>query len=76
MRPWSGLNTDLRHSAAINSLRVRHQIVHDRVLREWGMIAWTVNLRPSQIENIRLYAIKRANEEKQLEDQSAKMAAR
>ncbi len=40
------------------------------------MVAWSANMTPAQIENIRLYVIKRANEDKALELQAAKTAAR
>ena len=66
---------DLRRSAAINSKQLWQQIVHDGVLKERGMVAWSANMTPEQIENIRLYVIKRANEDKALEQQAAKIAA-
>jgi len=62
-----GLVPDLRHSAAINSPQLWQQIVHDGILKERGMVAWSANMTPAQIENIRLYVIKRANEDKALE---------
>ena len=36
------------------------------------MVAWSENMTPAQIENIRLYVIKRANEDRDLELQAAK----
>jgi alcohol dehydrogenase (cytochrome c)/quinohemoprotein ethanol dehydrogenase len=71
-----GLVPDLRHSAAINSQQLWQQIVHDGIFRDRGMVAWSANMTPAQIENIRLYVIKRANEDKALELQAAKTAAR
>ena len=65
----------LRHSAAINSPQLWQQIVHDGIFKDRGMVAWSANMTPAQIENIRLYVIKRANEDKALEQQAAKTAA-
>ena len=70
-----GLIPDLRHSPALNSPQLWQQIVHDGILKERGMVAWSANMTPAQIENIRLYVIKRANEDKALEQQAAKVAA-
>ncbi len=69
-----GLIPDLRHSAAINKPKLWQQIVHDGILKEAGMVGWAANMTPAQIEDIRLYVIKRANEDKLLEMQSAKAA--
>jgi alcohol dehydrogenase (cytochrome c)/quinohemoprotein ethanol dehydrogenase len=66
------LNPDLRHSATLNSPQLWQQIVHDGILKERGMVAWSANMTPAQIENIRLYVIKRANEDRDLELQAAK----
>jgi alcohol dehydrogenase (cytochrome c)/quinohemoprotein ethanol dehydrogenase len=45
-------------------------------MKDKGMVAWSANFTPEQIENIRLYVIKRANEDKALEQAaSAKSAA-
>jgi alcohol dehydrogenase (cytochrome c)/quinohemoprotein ethanol dehydrogenase len=71
-----GLVTDLRRSATLNSPQLWQQIVHDGILKERGMVAWSANFTPAQIENIRLYVIKRANEDLALEQQAAKTAAR
>ena len=70
------LVTDLRTSPALNSPDLWQQIVHDGVMKDRGMVAWSKNFTPAQIENIRLYVIKRANEDKALEAAaSAKNAA-
>ena len=61
------LVTDLRTSPALNSPDLWQQIVHDGVMKDRGMVAWSKNFTPAQIENIRLYVIKRANEDKALE---------
>jgi quinohemoprotein ethanol dehydrogenase len=63
---------DLRYSAALNSPQLWQQIVHDGILKERGMVAWSANMTPEQIENIRLYIIKRANEDRALELKQAK----
>jgi alcohol dehydrogenase (cytochrome c)/quinohemoprotein ethanol dehydrogenase len=67
---------DLRYSAVINSPKLWQQIVHDGLLKERGMVAWSANMTPAQIENIRLYIIKRANEDRALELEQAKTADR
>jgi len=70
------LVTDLRTSAALGNPELWKQIVHDGVMKDKGMVAWSANFTPEQIENIRLYVIKRANEDKALEKAaSAKSAA-
>jgi alcohol dehydrogenase (cytochrome c)/quinohemoprotein ethanol dehydrogenase len=61
------LVTDLRTSAALNSPELWQQIVHDGVMKDRGMVAWSKNMTAAQIENIRRYVIKRANEDKALE---------
>jgi alcohol dehydrogenase (cytochrome c)/quinohemoprotein ethanol dehydrogenase len=66
-----GLVTDLRHSAALNSAQLWQQIVHDGLLKERGMVGWSANFTPAQVESIRQYVIKRANEDKALEMQTA-----
>ena len=43
------------------------QIVHDGLLKENGMVAWKDQYSEAQIENVRQYLIKRANEDKALE---------
>ena len=40
------------------------------------MVAWSANFTPAQIDSIRHYVIERANEDKALEAQGAKTAAR
>jgi alcohol dehydrogenase (cytochrome c)/quinohemoprotein ethanol dehydrogenase len=67
---------DLRLSATLNNPQLWQKIVHDGILKERGMVAWSANMTPAQIENIRLYVIKRANEDRVLEQQAAKTAAR
>ncbi len=67
---------DLRRSATIDSPKLWQQIVHDGVLRDRGMVAWSTDMTSTQIESIRLYVIKRANEDRALELQAAKAEAR
>ncbi len=62
------LNPDLRHSTALGNTKLWRQIVHDGLLRQNGMVAWKDQFSPEQIEAIRLYVIKRANEDKALGD--------
>ncbi len=62
-----GLNPDLRHSAALSNPQLWQDIVHDGVLSNNGMVGWSKNFNRDQIESIRHYIIKRANEDKALE---------
>lgn len=64
------LNPDLRHSAALNDPKLWQKIVHDGLLQDNGMVAWAGQYSPDQIENLRQYVIKRANEDKALEARS------
>ena len=50
---------DLRLSPTLNNPQLWQQIVHDGILKDRGMVAWSANMTPAQIENIRLYIIKR-----------------
>ncbi|WP_369026714.1 PQQ-dependent dehydrogenase, methanol/ethanol family [Qipengyuania sp. RANM35] len=61
------LNPDLRHSATIGNKQLWQQVVHDGILADNGMVAWKDQFSPDQIEAIRLYVLKRANEDKALE---------
>jgi len=60
------LNPDVRHSAALGNAKLWQQIVHDGLLKDNGMVSWAGQYSPEQIENIRQYVIKRANEDKVL----------
>ncbi|WP_313792140.1 PQQ-dependent dehydrogenase, methanol/ethanol family [Novosphingobium cyanobacteriorum] len=62
-----GLNPDLRHSGAINSPEGIKTVVIDGALHENGMVSFKSALKPDDVEAIRLYLIKRANEDKALE---------
>ncbi len=70
-----GLNPDLRHAASLSNPKLWQQIVHDGLLKANGMVAWNKDFSPAQIESIRQYIIKRANEDKALEAKSAKKIA-
>jgi alcohol dehydrogenase (cytochrome c)/quinohemoprotein ethanol dehydrogenase len=60
------VNPDLRHSVALGNPKLWQEIVHDGILKDNGMVAWKSQFNPEQIEAIRLYVIKRANEDKAL----------
>ncbi len=61
------LNPDLRHSATLSSKQLWQDVVYDGVLANNGMVAWNKNFNRDQVEAIRHYIIKRANEDKALE---------
>ena len=61
------LNPDLRHSSTLGKKDLWQQVVHDGILSENGMVAWDKQFSREQIEAIRLYVLKRANEDVALE---------
>ncbi|MBX7494326.1 PQQ-dependent dehydrogenase, methanol/ethanol family [Qipengyuania sp. 6B39] len=61
------LNPDLRHSASLGKKDLWQQVVHDGLLAENGMVAWNKQFSREEIEAIRLYVLKRANEDVALE---------
>jgi alcohol dehydrogenase (cytochrome c)/quinohemoprotein ethanol dehydrogenase len=61
---------DLRRSAALENQDTWMAIVHDGALKANGMVGFAPSLGRPQIENIRQYVIKRANEDKALERRS------
>jgi alcohol dehydrogenase (cytochrome c)/quinohemoprotein ethanol dehydrogenase len=61
-----GLNPDLRHSSMINSAAGIKAIVIDGALQHNGMVSFQSEVTPATAEAIRLYVIKRANEDKTL----------
>lgn len=61
------LNPDIRHSSALGRPDLWQSVVHDGLLADNGMAAWKGQYSATQIENIRQYVIKRANEDKILE---------
>ncbi len=71
-----GLNPDLRHSAALGNAKLWQQIVHDGLLSANGMVGWKDQYNAAQIENIRQFVIRRANEDKALEAKGKKIASR
>ena len=60
------LNPDLRHSGALNSADAVKSIAIDGALKHNGMVSFSSALKPEDIEAIRQYVIKRANEDKAL----------
>lgn len=61
-----GVNPDLRHSATLSNPKLWQQVVYDGILKENGMVGWSKNINRDQVEAIRHYVIKRANEDKAL----------
>ena len=61
-----GLNPDLRHSGAINDGNAITAIVMEGALKHNGMVSFKSALKPEDVEAIRQYLIKRANEDKAL----------
>lgn len=70
-----GVVPDLRHSAVLESADAWQKVVHDGALKDQGMVAWSSVMSPAEIETVRQYVIKRANEDKALESKS-KVASR
>jgi alcohol dehydrogenase (cytochrome c)/quinohemoprotein ethanol dehydrogenase len=60
---------DLRRSAALESRETWMAIVHDGALKDNGMVSFAPSLSRDEIEAVRQYVIKRANEDKALERQ-------
>jgi alcohol dehydrogenase (cytochrome c)/quinohemoprotein ethanol dehydrogenase len=58
---------DLRRSAALENQETWQTIVHDGALTPNGMVSFAPSLSRQRIEAIRQYVIKRANEDKMLE---------
>ncbi|WP_295633876.1 PQQ-dependent dehydrogenase, methanol/ethanol family [Novosphingobium sp.] len=61
-----GLVPDLRHSGAINSPDAIRSVVIDGALQHNGMVSFKTALKPEDVEDVRQYVIKRANEDKKL----------
>lgn len=59
-----GVLPDLRYSKALNDAALWQQIVHDGLLKRNGMIAFSSELSPEQIEHVRGYVVRRAHEGK------------
>lgn len=62
---------DLRRSGVLNDATTWQQIVHDGLLKDNGMVSFAGVMSAAEIETIRQYVIKRANEDKALERASA-----
>jgi alcohol dehydrogenase (cytochrome c)/quinohemoprotein ethanol dehydrogenase len=64
---YSGtLVPDLRRSPALENAKAWRSVVHDGALRDQGMVGFANVLSAEQIDAIRHYVIKRANEDKAL----------
>lgn len=58
---------DLRRAGALESAATWQTVVHDGALKDRGMASFAGSLSKEEIEAIRAYVIKRANEDKALE---------
>ena len=61
-----GLVPDLRHSGSINSPDAIRAVVIDGALKHNGMVSFSSAMKAEDVEAIRQYLIKRANEDKAL----------
>ena len=61
-----GLNPDLRHSPMIGTPEALRAVAIDGALQHNGMVSFKAALKPEDIEAVRQYLIKRANEDKAL----------
>jgi alcohol dehydrogenase (cytochrome c)/quinohemoprotein ethanol dehydrogenase len=62
-----GINPDLRYSATLGDAETFRTIVHDGALKDNGMVAFSPVMSTEEVEAIRHYLIRRANEDKALE---------
>ena len=62
----SGVVPDLRRSGALGDPKTWNQIVHGGALKANGMVSFANVMSADQIETVRQYVIKRANEDKAL----------
>ena len=62
----TSVTRDLRRAGSLGDASVWNQIVIGGALKGTGMVGWSEQLTPQQAENLRLYVIKRANEDKAL----------
>ncbi|MBQ96193.1 MAG: PQQ-dependent dehydrogenase, methanol/ethanol family [Actinobacteria bacterium] len=62
---------DLRRSGALDNRQAWQQIVHEGALQGNGMASFEGSLTPEEIEAIRAYVIRRANEDKEMENARA-----
>jgi alcohol dehydrogenase (cytochrome c)/quinohemoprotein ethanol dehydrogenase len=63
---------DLRHSGVLNDAATWRQIIYEGALKDNGMVSFKAVMTPEEIETIRAYVIKRANEDKALEKTAGK----
>ena len=61
-----GLVPDLRHSGVIGSAAAMKSVVIDGALQHNGMVSFSSDMKPEDVEAIRQYVISRANEDKKL----------
>lgn len=59
-----GLTPDLRHSTALGDPAVWQAIVHEGGLAANGMVGWAKVMSPAEIDSVRAYVVRRANEDK------------
>ncbi|HEU0095463.1 MAG TPA: PQQ-dependent dehydrogenase, methanol/ethanol family, partial [Rhizomicrobium sp.] len=71
-----GINPDLRHSGIINEAGSFKTVVYDGAFSANGMVSFKAVLSPDQVEQIRHYIIRRANEDKALERTGSEARAR
>ncbi|MBI1402453.1 MAG: PQQ-dependent dehydrogenase, methanol/ethanol family [Porphyrobacter sp.] len=65
---------DLRRSGALGDAKAWQAVVYDGILKDNGMVSFSPSLSKEEVEAIRAYVIKRANEDKAIE--GAKKVAR
>jgi alcohol dehydrogenase (cytochrome c)/quinohemoprotein ethanol dehydrogenase len=58
----SGLVPDLRYTPALHDPKLWQSIVHEGALKSAGMIGFSAELAPQDVEKIRAYVIRRAHE--------------
>lgn len=64
----TSLTRDLRRAGSLGDAKMWNDIVIGGALSANGMVSWKNELTPEQSEAVRLYVIKRANEDKALGD--------
>ena len=58
---------DLRRAGSLGNRQTWKAVVYDGILKDRGMVSFSPSMSESEIEAIRAYVIKRANEDKALE---------
>ncbi len=69
------LNPDLRHSITVYDKDAFQTVVHDGARKSRGMVSFAQALTPADVEGVRQYILKRANEDRVLEREQ-KVASR